>query len=72
MITIYAIFICTGLVGRESCQIMTYNGEPPTWETAEQCEAKRRQVQRGFEHSPGGVKVVCMNKSVPAWQRPAP
>lgn len=61
MTTIYAVFLCTVLGGREICSPTAYKADP----TQATCEAHKQGMERIVNP---GVKVVCMKKTVPSWQ----
>ena len=59
--TIYAVFLCTVLSGREICQPTAYKADP----TETTCQSHKRYMEALVNP---GVKVVCLKKTVPAWQ----
>jgi hypothetical protein len=61
MTTLYAVFLCTVMGGREICQPTAFKNDP----TSAVCEGHKRYMEGSVNP---GVKVVCMKKSVPAWQ----
>ena len=61
MTTIYAVFLCTVLGGREICSSTAYKADP----TEAACEAHKRGMERIVNP---GAKVICMKKTVPAWE----
>ncbi len=59
--TLYAVFICTALAGREVCQPTAFRDDRT--ETA--CSAHKRYME---PLARPGVTIVCMKKTVPAWE----
>ena len=61
MTTLYAVFLCFAMGGREMCQPTAFSSDP----TPQACDVHKRYME-GLANP--GVKVVCMKKSVPTWE----
>jgi len=60
--TIYAVFLCSVLANEQQiCAPTAYKADL----TESTCEAHKRGMERIVNP---GVKVICMKKSVPAWE----
>jgi hypothetical protein len=57
---LYAVFLCATVGGREICVPTAYKDDP----TEAACDAHKRGMGRVTNP---GVTVVCMKKTVPAW-----
>jgi hypothetical protein len=61
MTTIYAVFLCATMGGREICQPTSFQNDP----TPRACEAHKHYMEGLVDP---GVKVVCMHKGISAWE----
>ena len=61
MTTIFAVFLCSIVGGQQICSPTAYKNDP----TQSACDAHRHYMEHMVNP---GVTVVCMKKSVPAWE----
>jgi hypothetical protein len=61
MTTIYAVFLCATMGGREVCQPTSVQNDP----TPAACETHKRYME-GLVNP--GVTVVCKHKAISTWE----